>query len=71
MTDPALRGMVSGQDVLPGVVLGADKKALYVRTADGVLALLEVQLEGKKRLTADAFLRGTRIPAGIVLGTKA
>ena len=70
MTDPALSGMLSGQDVLPGVVLGNDKKALYVRTADGVLALLEVQLQGKKRMTADAFLRGTRIPAGTMLGNR-
>ncbi len=71
MTDPVLSGILSDQDVLPGIVLGADKKALYVRTGEGVLALLEVQLEGKKRMTTDAFLRGTRIPTGTVLGTKA
>ena len=69
-TDPALSGMLPLQDADPGTVLGADKKALYVRTGEGVLAVLELQAEGKKRMTSDAFLRGTRIPAGTVLGRK-
>ncbi len=31
---------------------------------EGVLVLSQVQLEGKKRMDADAFLRGCRIEAG-------
>ena len=66
--DPALSGMKPAEQAVPGEVLGSDKKALYVRTGSGVLAVLEVQAEGKKRMTSDAFLRGTRVPAGTVLG---
>lgn len=65
---PALSGMKPAEQAVPGEVLGSDKKALYVRTGSGVLAVLEVQAEGKKRMTSDAFLRGTRVPAGTVLG---
>ena len=54
--------------VLPGTVLYTDKSRICVRTGDGVLALLEVQAEGKKRMGTDAFLRGTKIPAGTLLG---
>lgn len=34
---------------------------LYVVCSDGVLEILQLQLEGKKRMAADAFLRGYRI----------
>ena len=54
--------------VLPGTVLYTDKSRICVRTGDGVLALLEVQAEGKKRMGTDAFLRGTKITAGTLLG---
>lgn len=66
-------GMDSGkgmpaQQALPGTVLYTDKTRIFVSTGDGVLALLEVQAEGKKRMGTDAFLRGTKIPAGTLLG---
>jgi len=41
-----------------GKVLCADKTGVYVQTGQGVLCIEELQLEGKKRMTADAFLRG-------------
>jgi methionyl-tRNA formyltransferase len=44
------------------------KDSLYVQTGEGMLSLLEVQLEGKKRMEVDAFLRGYSIEEGIVLG---
>ena len=53
---------------LPGTVLYTDRSRICVCTGDGVLALLEVQAEGKKRMGTDAFLRGTKIPAGTLLG---
>ncbi|MBQ2641151.1 MAG: methionyl-tRNA formyltransferase, partial [Lachnospiraceae bacterium] len=62
---------VAGPDAepaLPGTVLYTDKTRICVSTGDGVLALLEVQAEGKKRMGTDAFLRGTKIPAGTLLG---
>jgi methionyl-tRNA formyltransferase len=36
------------------------KKLLFCKTSDGYLALKEVQLEGKKRMTTEDFLRGFR-----------
>lgn len=55
------------KEVIPGTVVGADKKCLYIRTGDGILAIEELQMEGKKRMAAGDFLRGHAIPAGTVL----
>ncbi|MEC8899975.1 MAG: methionyl-tRNA formyltransferase, partial [Candidatus Neomarinimicrobiota bacterium] len=37
-------------------------------TGDGALALIEIQLEGKKRMAMELFLRGFPIEEGDVLG---
>jgi len=39
-----------------------------VATSAGVIALEEVQLENKKRLSAAEFIRGARIKAGERIG---
>ena len=49
---------------VPGTVVGVTKQALIVQTGDGVLALEELQPEGKKRMPVDAFLRGYPMEAG-------
>ena len=51
----------------PGTVAGTDKKAIYVNCKDSVLALTEVQYEGKKRMATQAFLLGARIDEGQAL----
>ena len=48
----------------PGCITSAGKEGLEVQTGEGVLSLLEVQLEGKKRMDVDAFLRGYKVEAG-------
>jgi methionyl-tRNA formyltransferase len=48
----------------PGEVMRADEGGFWVATSSGVLALEEVQLENKKRLSGVAFLRGARIKSG-------
>ena len=53
-----------------GTVLSAGKGGLLVQTGDGALRILELQLEGKKRMDAEAFLRGYQIPEGTVLSGK-
>ena len=58
---------VSGQDAPAGTVLQADAGGFLVQTGNGILKILELQLEGKKRMDAEAFLRGCQIPAGTVL----
>lgn len=44
-------------DAKPGEI-AFDKKKIYVKCADAVLTLDEVQLQGKKRMSTDAFLLG-------------
>ena len=48
----------------PGTVILADRSGIHVACADGILVLKEVQLEGKKRMDTDAFLRGYKIEKG-------
>jgi len=48
----------------PGQVCFVDKNSIHIQTGDGVLALKEVQLEGKKRMEVDAFLRGYKVEEG-------
>ena len=55
----------SGQT--PGTVTEAGKGGFCVQTGKGVLRLLEVQLEGKKRMDAQAFLRGFHVAPGMKL----
>lgn len=53
-----------------GEILEVTKNAIIVKTGDGSLSLKEVQLEGKKRMDAGAFLRGYPVSAGTVLGSE-
>ena len=47
--------------------LQAVAKKLYAGCKEGAIELLEVQLEGKKRMTAAAFLNGSRLSEGETL----
>ena len=55
-------------DKVPGTVVRVEKGCVEVQTGEGVLSLLEVQLEGKKRMETDAFLRGYSVEVGTRLG---
>lgn len=52
----------------PGTVLGVEKDAFYVQTGKGVLKILAVQMEGKKRMAVKDFLLGYPVKAGECLG---
>jgi methionyl-tRNA formyltransferase len=52
----------------PGEVIGIRKDAIIIMTGEKALVIKELQLEGRKRLTAEAFLRGYPIPVGAKLG---
>ena len=41
-----------------GEVVEVTKNSIHIQTGDGILAIKELQLEGKKRMTVDAFLLG-------------
>lgn len=51
-----------GDASLAGCVCAVNKKELSVYTGDGILSLQEVQLEGRKRMDIEAFLRGFPVP---------
>lgn len=53
---------------LTGTIVAVDKKSFSVACGTGVLRILEVQLEGKKRMDVDAFARGYEIKVGDRLG---
>lgn len=52
---------------VPGTVISVEKDGFCVETGDGVLKVLALQIPGKKRMDADAFLRGYEIAEGTVL----
>ena len=54
-------------DYQPGCIARVSKNELLVQTGDGMLSLLEVQLEGKKRMDVGSFLRGYPVEEGIFL----
>ena len=43
----------------PGTIITDNKSYIHVSTADGLLILTDLQLEGKKRLAIKDFLNGT------------
>ncbi len=52
----------------PGVVNRVGSRGIVVTCGEGALLLLEVQLEGKRRMAAVEFLRGFPLPVGTILG---
>ena len=51
----------------PGTVCGVTKDRIAVQTGEGILYISELQLEGRKRMTAEAFLRGFELKEGTLL----
>ncbi|MBU1852841.1 MAG: methionyl-tRNA formyltransferase [Candidatus Omnitrophica bacterium] len=47
-------------DSKPGTVLKIDKNGILVNTGDGALWILELQLEGKRRMNSEEFVIGHR-----------
>ncbi len=60
------RGAIADRQLAPGK-LSADGKRIFAGCGGGAIELLEVQLEGKKRMSASAFLNGFPAAAGEVL----
>ena len=51
----------------PGTIVLVDKKSFVVRCKSGGLRILNLQLEGKKRMDTAAFLLGNKLEAGMQL----
>lgn len=68
--EPVAKDGFSAQisETVPGTVLCVEKDAFYVQTGEGVLRILAVQMEGKKRMAVKDFLLGYPLQAGERLG---
>jgi len=55
---------------LPGTIERVNKDSIDVATGKGMLRILELQLEGKKRMDTKSFLLGNAWKAGMCLGEK-
>lgn len=51
-------------NMAPGCIIKVEKDRILVQTGNGILALTEIQLEGKKRMPVDAFLNGYTVEEG-------
>lgn len=60
------RGAVisNNTEAAPGTIVKVTKETIEVQTGDGILAILELQLEGKKRMDTMSFLRGYSVKEG-------
>jgi len=52
----------------PGTICRADRNGLLITTGDGCLLIKEIQAEGSKRMSVDAYLSGRAIKSGTLLG---
>lgn len=51
-----------------GEIVEVTKNNFIIKTGKGALVVNELQLEGKKRMETDAFLRGVTVEKGVILG---
>lgn len=51
----------------PGTIVRVEKDGFCVQTGEGLLKVTELQIPGKKKMDAAAFLRGCRIEEGEIL----
>lgn len=57
-------------DAANGEIVQFDKKSIWVKTGDGILSILELQLGSNKRMSTQAFLLGNEISLGMILGQQ-
>ena len=57
-----------GRDAEPGTIVKVEKDGFFVQTGEGQLKVMALQIPGKKRMDAAAFLRGYSMETGMRLG---
>lgn len=57
-------------EAVPGTIVKVEKDSFAVQTGKGLLVVKELQIPGKKRMNADAFLRGYQIKEGTLLSME-
>lgn len=63
--EKSLEDPISGQLQAPGMITAITKQSIGVRTGRGILHLLEIQRENKKRMLVSDYLAGHRIETGM------
>lgn len=56
------------EDIRPGEITAVSKKDFTIKTGEKSLVIRELQIPGKKRMDAGAFLRGYPLETGMSLG---
>lgn len=56
-----------GSEEEPGTIVKVEKNSFYVQTKEGLLKVCELQIPGKKKMDAGAFLRGYQVKTGELL----
>ena len=54
----------------PGTVVAVDNHTIKIACGDGLLCILSLQLEGKKRMSTHDFLLGVKVQVGELLTTQ-
>lgn len=57
-------------DAEPGTVVAVDKNTIKIACGEGLLCILSLQLEGKKRMSTHDFLLGVKVQVGEMLTTQ-
>lgn len=57
-------------DATPGTILSATKEGLMIATGENCLLIKEIQPEGKKRMTVEAFICGAKLSPHTVLSSS-
>jgi methionyl-tRNA formyltransferase len=53
--------IIEKQELIPGQVITDNKSFIKYSTFDGIVNIIEIQLEGKKRMFVEEFLRGNKL----------
>lgn len=57
--------VAENSDLPAGMLVRKDKESIYVQTGEGMLQILEIQMEGKKRMSVKDFMLGHSFETGI------
>ena len=60
----------NGMRKSPGQIIYIDKNTFHVQTGKGTIAVLELQIEGKKKMATQEFLRGYSLPLNDIFGKQ-
>ncbi|MBE5881451.1 MAG: methionyl-tRNA formyltransferase [Lachnospiraceae bacterium] len=62
--------VAENSDLPVGTLVRKDKESIYVQTGEGMLRILEIQLEGKKRMSVKDFMLGHSFETGITFESE-